>query len=271
MTVRATAPDLATLAAQAAAFGAAHHGDAPLVLANAWDVISAKAVEAAGFEFVATSSRAIGDMLGEPDNDSSDPDLIFDVLRRIAAGVAVPVSADLQAGLGLKPAELVDRMLAAGLVGCNLEDTDHHGSGVLVDADRQAGYLSDVRAAAEARGVGIVINARVDTFVRKFGDDAQQLAEALRRGRLYLEAGADCVYPIALADTAAIARLASELAGPLNIIARRGGLTVPQLAALGVRRISMGGGIHQLAMADLGARLARIAAGDSLAEIWPAG
>ncbi len=271
MTVRVATPDLATLAAKAEAFRAAHHGERPLVLANAWDVVSAKAVEAAGFGSVATSSRAIGDSLGEPDNDSSEPDLVFDLLGRIAVAVAVPVSADLQAGLRLEPDELVGRMLAAGLVGCNLEDTDHHGPGVLVDADRQAEYLSAVRAAADSHGVHIVINARVDTFVRKVGDDAQQLAEALRRGRLYLEAGADCVYPIALADPAAIARLVGELTGPLNIIARRGGLTVPQLAALGVRRISMGAGIHQLAMADLGMRLARIVAGESLAEIWPAG
>jgi 2-methylisocitrate lyase-like PEP mutase family enzyme len=270
VTARAGARDRATLATRAEALLAAHHGERPLVLPNAWDVVSAKAVEAAGFGFVATSSRAIGDSLGEPDNDSSDPDLIFDVLGRIARAVGVPVSADLQAGLQLEPEELVGRMLAAGLVGCNLEDTDHHGPPVLVDAERQAEYLAAVRAAAEARGVHIVINARVDSFVRKVGDDARQLAEALSRGRLYLEAGADCVYPIALADTAAIARLVGELPGPINIIARRGGLTVPQLASLGVRRISMGAGIHQLAMADLGARLGRIAVGEGLAEIWPA-
>jgi 2-methylisocitrate lyase-like PEP mutase family enzyme len=259
------------LAARAAALLAAHHTERPLLLPIAWDVVSAKSVEAAGFGFVATSSRAIGDMLGEPDNDSSDPDLIFDVLGRIARAVSVPVSADLQAGLQLEPEELVGRMMASGLVGSNLEDTEHHGPEVLVDAERQAEYLSAVRAAAEARGVPIVINARIDTFVRKAGDDAQQLAEALRRGRLYLAAGADCVYPITLADTAAIGRLVGELAGPVNILARRGGLTVPQLASLGVRRISMGGGIHQLVMADHAARLARIAAGEALAEIWPAG
>ena len=258
------------LAAKAEALLAAHHAERPLVLPNAWDAVSAKAVAAAGFGFVATSSRAIGDALGEPDTDSSDPTLIFDILARIVRAVAVPVSADLQAGLGLSAAELVDRMLAAGVVGCNLEDTDHHGPGVLVDVDRQAAYLAGVRDAAEARGVHVVVNARVDTFARKLGSDAEQLAEAVRRGRRYLEAGADCVYPIGLGDAAAIATLVADLPGPVNILARRGGLTIPQLTGLGVRRISMGGGVHQLAMADLGSRLVRLAAGESLAEIWPA-
>lgn len=266
-----SSPSIGELAAKADQLLAAHHAARPLVLPNAWDVVSAKAVEAAGFVAVATSSRAVGDSLGEPDNDSSDPGLIFDVIHRIAGGVGLPLTADLQAGLQLDPEELVGRILAAGVVGCNLEDTDHHGAGVLVDAERQGEYLASVRAAADARGVHLVINARVDVFVRKVGDAAEQLAEAVRRGRRYLEAGADCVYPIALGDPAAISRLVQELPGPVNIIARRGGLTIPELAELGVRRISMGAGVHQLAMADLGARLARIAAGESLGQVWPAG
>jgi len=261
----------AELVAKAHALLAAHHAPLPLVLANAWDVVSAKAVEAAGFHFVATSSRAIGDLLGEPDNDSSDPDLIFNFLGRIAGAVHTPVSADLQAGLRLPPGELVDRLLRAGVVGCNLEDTDHHGPGVLVEVERQAAYLAAVRAAAETHGVHVVINARIDTFVRKVGDEGEQLAEAIRRGRLYFDAGVDCVYPIALADPATIARLVDELPGPINIIARRGGMSVAELADLGVHRISLGAGLHQLATAQLKQTLARLAAGESFTEVWPRG
>lgn len=264
-------PALEVLGRKADALLALHDGARPLVLPNAWDVPSAKAVAAAGFPAVATSSRAVGDSMGEPDNDSSAPRLIFNGLSRIAAAVEVPVTADLQAGLGLDPDDFVDDALRAGVVGCNLEDTDHHGPGVLVDAERQAAFLAAVRDAAAARGVHLVINARIDTFVRKVGSPDEQAAEALRRARLYFEAGADCVYPIALGDREVIARLVRALPGPVNIIARRGGLTVPELASLGVRRISMGGGIHQLVMADLGVRLARLAAGESLADAWPAG
>ena len=257
------------LAAAAQALLVAHHADRPLVLPNAWDPASARAVEAAGF-FVATSSNAIAAVIGERDDDSSQPDVIFGWLGRIARGVSVPLTADVQAGYGLPAAELVDRLLDAGAVGCNLEDTDHHGGpGPLLDADHQAAYLREVRAAADARGVHVVINARVDSFVRKVGDDSAQLAEALRRGRLYFDAGADCVYPIMAADPAAIRRLADEMPGPINVNARRGGLTVEQLTDLGVRRISFASGLHQLAMAHLEADLGRLAGGSSLADLWP--
>jgi 2-methylisocitrate lyase-like PEP mutase family enzyme len=158
------------------------------------------------------------------------------------------VTADLEAGHGLRPDELVARMLGAGLVGCNLEDTDHHGDGVLVPADRQAAYLASVRSAADAAGVPIVINARVDTFVRKVGTERQQLDEAIRRGELYLAAGADCIYPITLADRGAIEELLARLSGPLNVMVRPGGLSVAELAALGVQRLSFGSGLHRAAM-----------------------
>ena len=263
------APTSADLAGRAAALLAAHEGDGALILPNAWDVASAKAVEAAGF-FVATSSNAIAAVIGERDDDSSRPEVIFDWIGRMARAVSVPLTADLQAGYGLPPDELVDRLLAAGAVGCNLEDTDHHGGGSpLVDADQQARYLGDVRAAADARGVHLVLNARVDSFVRKVGDEAAQLAEALRRGRLYVEAGADCVYPIMAADPAAIRRLASELPGPININARRGGLSIAELADLGARRISLASGLHQLAMAHVASDLGRLRGGESLAGLWP--
>jgi 2-methylisocitrate lyase-like PEP mutase family enzyme len=248
---------------------AAHQADRPLILPNAWDAASARAVEGAGY-FVATSSNAIAAVIGERDDDSSRPDVVFDWLRRIAASVTVPVTADLQAGYGLPAAELVDRLLAAGAVGCNLEDTDHHGGGgPLLDADRQAAYLAEIRATARARGVHVVINARVDAIVRKVGSEAEQEAEALRRGRLYFEAGADCVYPIMAANPDVIRRLAGELPGPINVNARRGGLTVEELTNLGVRRISFASGLHQLSLAHLGADLARLSSGASLTELWP--
>lgn len=227
---------------------AAHHGNEPLVLPNAWDVGSARIVEELGFPAIATSSRAVANVLGERDDDTSDPDLIFPFLARVAAAVTCPVTADLEAGLGLSANVLVDRMLAAGIVGCNLEDTDHHGGGVLIDAGRQAAFLADVRAAADAAGVHVVINARIDTFVRKVGDARAQLDEAIRRGSLYLESGADCVYPIMLSDPSGIKEAVSRLRRPINIMARPGGSSIAELTALGVQRISFGSGLHAATM-----------------------
>jgi 2-methylisocitrate lyase-like PEP mutase family enzyme len=247
------------LAATADALLAAHHGPEPLVLPNAWDVASARAIEEAGFPVVATSSHAIADVLGERDDDSAEADVVFPILARIAAGVSVPVTADLEAGHGLEPKELVERMLAAGIVGCNLEDSDHRGDAALVDAERHAAFLGEVRAAADRAGVHLVINARVDTFIRAVGDERAQLEEAVRRGNLYLEAGADCVYPITLGERAAIEEIVARLPGPVNILARPNGLPIPELAALGVRRISFGSGLHRVAMDALRSALADLA------------
>jgi len=259
------------LAVSADALFAAHHASVPLVLPNAWDVASARIVEEAGFHAVATSSHAVAEVLGGTDDDSNDPDVIFPFLARITGAVRVPVTADVEAGYGLPPAELVERLLAAGIVGCNLEDTDHHGDGVLVDADRQAAFLADVRAAADAAGVHLVINARVDTFLRKVGDDDAQMDEAIRRGRLYLQAGADCVYPITLVDPARIRTLSAAIPGPVNVIARAGGPRMDELAELGVRRISFGGGLHRLVLDHLRLAVAGIATGSGLATAEIAG
>jgi 2-methylisocitrate lyase-like PEP mutase family enzyme len=245
----------------------AHHRDRPLLLANAWDASSARAVEEAGFDAVATSSRAVAGVLGEADKDVTDPDVVFGWVARIVRGVSVPVTADLEAGYRLDPAELVDRLLTAGAVGCNLEDTDHHGDGVLVDAERQAGYLAEVRAASDASGVHIVLNARVDTFVRHVGDEQQQLAEAVRRAGLYLQAGADCVYPIAMTSAATAASVVSAVPGPVNAIARRGGPSIAELAAAGVRRISLGSGLFQLLDERLRQVVRALAAGTGLDQV----
>jgi 2-methylisocitrate lyase-like PEP mutase family enzyme len=255
----------ADLAALAETFLAAHHATSPLVLPNAWDVASARIVEAAGFGAVATSSHAVAEVLGGADDDSNDPDVVFPFLARIAAAVRVPVTADVEAGYRLSPDELVGRLLGAGIVGCNLEDTDHHGAGVLVDVERQTARLAAVRAAADAAGVHLVINARVDSVIRKVGDDDAQLEDAIRRGTAYLGAGADCVYPIMLLDPARIRRFTAAVPGPVNVIARAGGPLPHDLADLGVRRISFGGGLHRLVLDHLRSAVGRIANGESLA------
>lgn len=256
--------DDAELARKAEQLLLAHHGDHPLLLVNAWDVASARAVANAGFPVIATSSRAVAQVLGEADDDSSDPDIVFSFTTRIAHAVSIPVTADLEAGFRLSPAELVERLLQAGVVGCNLEDTDHHGDGVLLDAERQAAYLADVRAASERLGVHIVVNARVDTFIRQVGDGAVQVDEAIRRARLYLEAGADCVYPMAVSRREDVATLISAIPGPLNLLARRGGLSIAELTALGASRISLASGVFNLLTARHNEIVGALAGGGSL-------
>jgi 2-methylisocitrate lyase-like PEP mutase family enzyme len=146
---------------------------------------------------------------------------------------------DFEAGYRLEPAEVARRLIAIGAAGMNLEDTDHHrGQPGLIDPDVQAERLAAVKAAARHEGVDLVLNARVDTFIRRQGTPEEQLEEGLRRARLYLEAGADCIYPIILSDEAMIAEFV-RAAGTLNITMRRGGpLSLERVASLGVRRVS---------------------------------
>lgn len=238
---RPTGDPVSVLRGKTDALRALHRPGKPLLLPNAWDVPSARAVVAAGLPAVATSSAAVADTLGYADGEAAPVNEVLDAVARIAAAVPVPLTADMERGYGLPPAELVERLAAAGVAGCNLEDSDPATSS-LVDVDRQADFLAAVRAAADH--YGLVINARVDTFLR-----ASTLDDAVRRGQRYLAAGADCVYPILCSDPEMIRVLVAEL-GTVNILASPSAPPVSKLAGLGVARISWGAYAHRAVMAQ---------------------
>ncbi|MFG2049425.1 isocitrate lyase/phosphoenolpyruvate mutase family protein [Micromonospora sp. NPDC048935] len=209
------AADAAELKARADLLRDLHRGDL-LVLPNVWDAASAKVVVDAGFPVTATASAAISAMLGYPDGEVAPWQEMFAAAGRIAGAVAVPTTVDAEAGYGLPPTELVARLLEIGAVGCNLEDTDHRAGG-LADADAFAGWLAEVRTAAENAGVPIVINARVDVFLPSARvPEPERVAEAVKRGRLYRDAGADCIYPIGVRSRDDLTTLVNELDCPVN-------------------------------------------------------
>jgi 2-methylisocitrate lyase-like PEP mutase family enzyme len=216
------------------------------MLLNAWDASGAREMAAAGAAAIATTSGGVALAHGYADGEQTPPQVMFDAIGQIAAAVDVPVTADVESGYGLAADALVERVLAAGAVGMNLEDTDHAGGQGLVAAELQAERLANVKQSARSAGVEIVLNARVDVFVRRLGTPEEQLEEAVRRTRLYTEAGADCVYPIILAEEAAIERLVGE-ARALNIYLRPGAPPPSRLAELGVARISVGTALHRAA------------------------
>ncbi|TCC42900.1 isocitrate lyase/phosphoenolpyruvate mutase family protein [Kribbella capetownensis] len=220
-------------------FRALHHGGPPLILPNAWDPVSARIMAEAGFAAVATSSGAVARVLGYDDGQLTPPAEMFAAVAQIARAIDVPVTADLEAGYGLAPKEFVERVLDAGVVGCNLEDSVDR---VLTDPARQADYLAEVRAAA---GADLVINARVDVFIRGGG-----VADAIARGRAYRRAGADCVYPI-MAPTDVLAEVVEGIGGPINAHAAIGGPTSGEVIAAGAHRISYGTSIHTHLMNNL--------------------
>lgn len=232
---------------------ALHQVGNPLVLVNVWDAASARQVEAAGSPAIASSSAAVAATLGLPDDNTMGP-LAFDAVRRIAAEATVPVTADLEGGYDMTGSALVDGLLKAGAVGCNIEDSDHRRPGTLVDAVEHAARLSDIRSAARNTGVDIVLNARIDTVIHNAdGGQAEVFDETFRRARLYLEAGVDCVYPLQLTDPALIARLTAELAAPVNVNLSPS-TSVQDMATAGASRVSIGPFAHVLAMADLSRR-----------------
>lgn len=224
-----------------------HRPGHPLILVNAWDAGSAKSVASAGAAAIATSSAAIAQAHGAPDNNTAG-EVAFDSLRAIAEHVTLPVTADLEGGYGLSGRNLVEALLHAGAVGCNIEDTDHVAGNRLLDADAHASYLAEIRSAATAAGVAVVINARIDTILQDPQHDAAAtLTETVRRARLYVAAGADCVYPIGLRDPGIVKELVDTLGVAVNVNPS----PLSALAAAGAARISTGAGTYRFMLADL--------------------
>jgi 2-methylisocitrate lyase-like PEP mutase family enzyme len=213
---------------------------------------------AAGFPVVATTSGGVAAALGYEDHEGAPADEMLAAAARISSGVDVPVTVDAEAGYGLAPAELVAALKRADAAGCNLEDTDH-AAGALRDPAEHARWLRAVREAAAEADCGLVVNARLDVFLSG-GSQLERVGDALARAQAYLEAGADCVYPIALWEQEAIATFVSQTPGPVNILATARAPSVTELAALGVARVSYGGYFQRRAMEQFGAWLAELPA-----------
>jgi 2-methylisocitrate lyase-like PEP mutase family enzyme len=240
-----------------------HRPGEPLLLPNAWDVATARAVVAAGFPVVATTSAGVAATLGYEDHEGAPGEEMLAAAARIASRVDVPVTVDAEAGYGMDPAELVAVLRSAGAAGCNLEDTDHAADS-LRDPDRHAGWLRAVRQAASAEDYPLVINARIDVFLGPLlagagpGTQEELVPEALRRANAYLEAGVDCVYPIVLWETDALRRFISEVRGPVNVVRLPQAPSVAELAELGVARVSWGLLLHQDALTRFEQELAAL-------------
>jgi 2-methylisocitrate lyase-like PEP mutase family enzyme len=231
-----------------------HRPGDPVLLPNAWDVASARAVVAAGFPVVATTSGGVAATLGYEDHEGAPGDEMLAAAGRIARSVEVPVTVDAEAGYRMEPADLVSALRSVGVAGCNLEDTDHAAE-ALRDPDAQAEWLRAVRQAASDEGYGLVINARIDVFLGPFlagagaGTQTELLPEAMRRATAYLDAGVDCVYPILLWEAEPLRRFVSEVAGPVNVARLPQAPSLDDLAALGVARVSWGPFLYLDAMA----------------------
>lgn len=236
--------------AEKAARFAALHREGCFILPNAWDMPSAALIAEAGFPAVATTSAGVAFAEGLPDGERITRDRMLAIAGEIAARLPLPVTADLEAGYGPRPedvAETVTRAIAAGLIGCNIEDSDPR-TYKLLDFDLTVARIRAGAAAAKSAGLAdFVLNARIDPYLMGFGDAATNFAEAVKRANACLRAGAACAFVPGPVDADTIKRLAAAIDGPLNIMAVARGHAPPlgELRALGVRRVSLGGSLMQ--------------------------
>jgi 2-methylisocitrate lyase-like PEP mutase family enzyme len=235
---------------RAAEFLAAHRRPGIIVLPNAWDVGSAILMAEAGFPAIATTSAGVAFAQGLPDGQHISREAMLAIAGRIAAAVPVPVTADLEAGYGTRPEDVaatVTAALAAGLAGCNIEDSTSDRDHPLLDIGLATDRIRAGAEASRASGRPFVLNARADSLLGRGGDDKANFADAVKRANAYSAAGADCLFVPGPMDADTIGRLAREIDGPLNVLGARGGrrsqLGVAELEALGVKRISIGGSL----------------------------
>jgi 2-methylisocitrate lyase-like PEP mutase family enzyme len=225
-------------AEKAALLRSFHRAPPLLVLPNAWDVESACVLAALpGCRALATTSVGVAKSLGFEDGERAPAEEMIRAAGRIAAAVAVPVTGDLERGYG-DPVGTARAAWDAGLAGINFEDST---AGSMVAADEQAEAIRGLRAAVP----GLVINARIDVFLRRAGGPD----EAVERGNAYLAAGADCVYPI-FGPADSIAELVRRIDGPINVAATPGTPPPAELERLGVARLTFGGGLASAAYAE---------------------
>ena len=222
------------------------HASGCFVIPNPWDLGSARYLQKLGFKALATTSSGYAWSLARPDNAASLDDVLAH-LRALAAGTDVPVSADFEGGFADEPeavGENVKRALATGIAGLSIEDSTGRAEAPLYDIAVARARIEAARAAIDAVDATAVLTARAECFLVGRPD----LSEAIRRLTAYAEAGADCLYAPGLRTADAIRSVVQAVAPkPVNVLVASAGMTVSQLADLGVRRISVGGALARTA------------------------
>ncbi len=235
---------------KAEAFKALHHGEKMLVLPNIWDPLGAALLETLGYPAVATASASVALTHGYDDGERIPLQDVLKQLTQIVNGVSVPVTADFESGYADSEQQLernIELLLQTGIVGINLEDYDKK-SGVLFSAEMQCKRIKAVMGTADAMKVPLFINARTDLYMRGKQDQKQKLLDTENRGKAYIDAGADCFFPVAMKNKDELAYLVSSLKCPVNVIAIQGIPDFETLQEIGVARLSLGPGFLKVAI-----------------------
>ena len=229
-------------AENAARFAELHVKGDPLLLYNAWDAGSAKAILDAGASAIATSSWSVAEAHGYRDGEDIPIEFAEQIITRIATSVDAPVSADFEGGYSDDDGQLADniaRLVNHGVIGINFEDRVVKGGG-LYDIGRQAARVAAIRAAAQHNDVDLFINARTDLFLSQPADPEDVITEAIDRAKAYADAGASGFFIPGLQDETLIARICDASVLPVNVMIMAGVPSPDRLAEMGIARISWG-------------------------------
>ena len=228
-----------TQLAKAQLLGSLHVPGTPLIVTNVWDAISAKVVAAApGVKAIATASHAVSFAHGVADGEGLSVEQALETASLVAAAVDLPVSVDFEKGYAPDAAGVqrnVERLIAAGAVGLNIEDSIGAPKAPVFDLATAAARVAAARAAGDATGIPIVINARVDVLA-----GGGEWDDAVARANAYLDAGADVIFFLGLSDEAKVERALAEVGGRISVIGHHGAIPLQRLAELGVSRVSFG-------------------------------
>lgn len=231
----------------------------PLIVTNVWDAVTARIVaDAPGVKALATASHAVSFARGVDDGEGMTVEQALETAGIVSAAVEIPVSVDFEKGYAADATGVqrnVEKLIATGAVGLNIEDSVGAPKAPQFDVETAAARVAAARAAGDATGVPIVINARVDTLA-----GGGEWAEAMARANAYLAAGADCIFMLGLGDEAKVAKALAEIDGRVSVISNPTSVPLKRLAELGVSRVSFGPGTLGLTLAHLQAAAAQLTA-----------
>jgi 2-methylisocitrate lyase-like PEP mutase family enzyme len=246
-----------------------HAREQLMVVPNAWDAASARLMEAVGFEALSTTSSAMAWSFGEADGENMGFENVLGVVERIASAVDIPVGVDYEGGY-LDEAGDIERSVGAvldtGAVGFGLEDTDFGAEGGVRPAEEHAELIAAAREVCSRRDVPALIVGRTELFLRTDATAEDGADEAVRRLRMYADAGADIVFAPGSEDPELIKRLVDEVPKPLNVLRLRRSTSLASLDELGVRRVTIGGAGYLVALSGLEGALRGLR--DGSYEVW---
>ncbi|CAN5322429.1 isocitrate lyase/phosphoenolpyruvate mutase family protein [soil metagenome] len=246
-----------------------HHSGKMLVFPNIWDSLGAILLEELNYPAVATASASVAFANGYKDGENIPFDYFLTVLTRIVNSVTIPVTADIESGYAYNEKQLeknIKELIATGIVGINIEDTDKKTKSLL-PSEIQCDRIRSIKNISMEMGVPLFINARTDVYIHGNEPAESKLKKTIERGLAYKSAGADCFFPIAMRKEEEIKAVIQHLQMPVNILLLPGVPELSKLDEIGITRVSLGPGFLKIAIKAMKDMAVKLKNYDGLSEI----